>query len=223
VNDGRPMDGEGVRSPLGEVRPSLRASVGGVAPNVEPGGYSCGSVPRGRASPRRMAYVIGIPGSGKSTALRGALDGLTPTVRSRPFARVDYELGAVTMLGRWRRTAPGTDALGMHVQPIVLRWLERQAELAVVAEGDRLGNRSFLLAVAAAGIELTVVLLDTPPELAARRRSSRGSRQDPAWIASRLTKVARLADLVDVRLDGTMSPSALATSLRELDVFAALR
>lgn len=164
----------------------------------------------------RLVYVIGVPGAGKTTALRAALSDFTATPRQRPFAHVEYELGEIRMLGRWRDGASGTDALSMNVQPAVLEWLERVGPGIVVGEGDRLGNRSFLEAARELGVETTIVQVDCPLELAATRRRARGSGQDASWVKGRESKIAALEDLVDVRLDGRRTPAELGEELRAL-------
>jgi hypothetical protein len=185
----------------------------GSEPRVEPAPAELEPEPTGRP---RLVYVIGVPGSGKTTAMRAALSGYLASPRQRPFAHVDYELGEIRMLGRWRDGSSGTDALGLNVQPTVVEWLERLGSGVVVGEGDRLGNRSFLEAVRRLGIETTVVMIDVPLELAESRRVQRGSRQDGAWVRGRITKVYGLSDLVDVRLDGRRDPVALGDELRTL-------
>jgi hypothetical protein len=72
-----------------------------------------------------------------------------------------------------------------------------------LAEGDRLANPRFFDTARLVGIDLQVVLLDTPPAVAALRRAARPGSQHAGWIQGRITKTARLADAYQaVRLAG---------------------
>lgn len=165
----------------------------------------------------RLLYLIGVPGSGKTTAMRGALallglhrhpassvpfaaELLLRTRTVGPSARVDH-FGY--HLGRERHPFGGTDTLPMNVQPKVLAWM---ADLAlpsvVVGEGDRLGNGAFLDAARALGWQVQLVHLDVPSTVAEARRGARGTTQNATWLRGRHTKVARLGQSADVTLDG---------------------
>jgi hypothetical protein len=165
----------------------------------------------------RLVYVIGEPGAGKTTLVDAALAGWTRIPQTSP---VPHELltnwqgrlmGA--HLGRHRPPFGGTDALSMSIQPAALAWIAGHPAPVVVAEGDRLANARFFDTVRLCGVELTVVLLDTPPLVAAQRRAARPGSQHEGWIRGRITKTARLADAYQAtRLVG---PSA-ADDLRAL-------
>lgn len=167
----------------------------------------------------KVVYLIGQPGAGKTTVTRAVTFGLIDDLHRVPFKHVDWSQpdgrAAWTELGWPRDEFGGTDTLGMHVQPLVLGWLEAR-EGVVFGEGDRLGNASFFEAVRASQTGLTVVWLDTPDDVAAARRLGRGSTQNEAWLRGRVTKVARLAEQADVRLDGTLPAVEHVETLRGL-------
>lgn len=144
---------------------------------------------------KRLCYLIGVPGAGKSTAMAGVLAPWgEPSAEHRlPFAHrvLDHQLlGTVVELGRHREGGyPGTDSLSMAVQPRVVAWLRDTTHTLVVGEGDRLGNIGFLDTAHGLGWEVRLAVLACLPELAAERRRIRGSDQNPSWLQSRQTKV----------------------------------
>lgn len=171
-----------------------------------------------------LLYMIGIPGSGKSTLMARALEGV-PVIgqASKPFAHVVYSGGC--QLGRLRKEFSGTDALSMSVQPTVVEWLEKSCPYSiVVAEGDRLGNASFFLRVRQmTDWQLTLVYLDTPLEVAQQRCKGRGSAQDPTWWRGRVTKVSNLVLAFPiVRLDGMLALEKLADQMFSMSTIRAL-
>jgi hypothetical protein len=172
----------------------------------------------------RTIYLIGAPGSGKSTAVRRAIEIARwgePTERPKPIPHLDYGAGCI-QLGRVRETGfSGTDALGMAVNPRAIEFIESRPATIVIAEGDRLANSGFLTAADRAGV-LSLVWLDVPPEVArdrARRRAHLlGTReQSDAWWKGRYTKVSRLAGgWPHIRIDGTADPETVAQKLADL-------
>lgn len=168
----------------------------------------------------KLVYVVGVPGSGKTTLVT-AVAGPATELRRVPFAHRVHADGLIT-LGDDREPFGGTDSLSMSVQPKVLDWLEAERPALVLGEGDRLATLKFLTPPRAYA-DVTLVLLDTPPELAAQRRAERvavGAKpQNEQWLRGRATKVARLADAWDgpfVRLDGTAPLSESVEALQGL-------
>lgn len=184
---------------------------------------------------KQMLYLVGIPGSGKTSLLAVTLAGV-PIIgqATKPVPHVVYpggcQLGTVnafyTREGPKSRRSPGTDSSSMSVQPRVLQWLQGSCPYQnIVGEGDRLANLPFFTGVRAAGWELTVVHLDTPESLALDRCITRGSNQALAWWKGRVTKVHNLlADLQTilpiVNLSGTLPLDVLAA---QLHTFPAVR
>lgn len=148
---------------------------------------------------RELAYIIGVPGAGKTTlvnALTAGAGGHVVTGKGIP-AHVLYPTG-IAQIGRPRENGfGGTDALAMSAQPVVLRWMEDEVfgpPPLLFGEGDRLANASFFTAAREQGWDVTIVHVALSPQTAAARRAARGSKQDPTWLQGRATKVARLVD-----------------------------
>lgn len=172
----------------------------------------------------RTIYLIGAPGSGKSTALKRALEIRRwgdPVQKLAPIPHLDYGAGLI-QLGRVRETGfSGTDALGMAINPRAIEFLESRPANIVLGEGDRLANSGFLSAADRTGT-LTLIWLDVPPEVARQRARERALRlgtkeQTESWWKGRYTKTARLAGgWPHIRLDGTRDPETVALDLAEL-------
>ncbi len=170
-----------------------------------------------------LTYVIGVPGSGKTTAMAAATASLEASARNPKGspAHVLYldhylEVKAV-QLGALREKFSGTDALSMSVQPLAISWLQQTQWAHVVAEGDRLNNVSFYEAVQRAGYRLEIAWLDLPEDMANQRRAARGSNQNPKWLAGRVTKVRNIVEAMRskvTRIDATQAPDAIAQQLR---------
>lgn len=150
---------------------------------------------------KQLVYLIGSPGSGKSTLMSTltwrwtrtpAETGLTRDLLSCP---VTSALEAVE-LGRKRPQFAGTDALGQSVIAAAIQWMIEQTETDLVfAEGARLGNRRFLASSAAAGYAVLLGFLDHPntPVWRLARERSLGRSQNASWVAGRGTAARNLA------------------------------
>lgn len=133
----------------------------------------------------RSLYIIGAPGSGKSTLMGQLLEGwevgpYQKWTRREMFGHylTNPEKGRGAYLGHLRPEYPGTDALSLSVAPQALSWLGSLPLLGldwVFGEGARLSHMGFLGALAHA-TDLTVIHLDVDPEEAARRRLARGGK-----------------------------------------------
>lgn len=174
----------------------------------------------------QLLYLIGSPGSGKSTLFAELLKGLECRIGLRssdnPVPPHVVYPGHAVQLGAVRESFSGTDAMAMNVQPSVLKWLMPMnyfySGLPVIAEGDRLANAAFFNQVVANGVNLSVLLMDCPEEEAVRRRAARGSNQNPSWLKGRVTKVQRLSDsfvLPKNRLDATLPVAELALQVKQ--------
>jgi hypothetical protein len=141
---------------------------------------------------RPFLYLIGAPGSGKTTAITLACG--TPLLEQRSgIVRYQVYVPGGIQLGGNRETHGGTDTLPLNVQPQAIRFCATTGAAGIVAEGDRLANDAFFQAIRDAGWDLTVAYTDVSREEADRRCAGRATTQNPAWRTGRHTKVERLA------------------------------
>jgi thymidylate kinase len=162
-----------------------------------------------------LFYVIGYPGSGKTTALRSVVKGLASRVEEKPFKHTLYESGMV-QLGYEREAHGGTDSLPFNVQPRVVEWLQTATAPLIIGEGDRLANGVFFRFVQEQGRELTIVHLKVSELLSLRRMRERGSKFDPVWIRRTMSKVNNLVTIWCkdiVTIDGSKDEEATAAAL----------
>lgn len=173
----------------------------------------------------RLIYIVGAPGVGKSTLMRGLTRGLSRVsvdnfgLPRDVLFRGEQPVGVE--LGRRRGTFSGTDALGMSIHPTALKWIAVTQEEVVLAEGQRLATRQFLRTALDAGRAVDLLWLDPPTEVAEARRRARGTKQNPTWVKAATTRAARLAAQAGpmgvrvTRLDGTGSPTEVEAQARE--------
>ncbi|MCQ9384423.1 P-loop-containing protein [Brevibacterium moorei] len=148
---------------------------------------------------RRAVYLIGGPGTGKSTTVRHVLNGVRldppdaagdawPLLKVQPFrGRSGAYLGVRG--GRF----PGTDRLSMAVSPQAVEWaLSNRVPEIVVGEGARLGTAKFLAALSSS-CDLLVGHLVAAEYVTAERFAVRGSAQSDSWVAGRVTAAANAA------------------------------
>lgn len=153
-----------------------------------------------------LVYLIGVPGSGKTTITREALR-LTkrPPVIPTDFTVPHERFGDIWHLGQRRAPFGGTDALSMSIQPKAVAWIHHLAALpddgrrprVLLAEGDRLANLKFFNSIPHE-VSLCIIHLDLPLQEAkdrARRRADEwGFKvQNATWWKGRATKVYNLA------------------------------
>ena len=166
---------------------------------------------------KRMIYMVGYPGSGKTTVMGKVVEKWNFSVEEYPFKHTVYD-NDVIQLGYPREIYGGTDGLSFNVQPKVAEWLVACDSPMVLAEGDRLANNKFFETVQLAGWELQVIHLKVPELLAYRRAWERGSKFDSKWMRGRVTKVDNLVSYWKdslLTLDGNEPVDVLATAVRQ--------
>lgn len=171
----------------------------------------------------QLLYLVGEPGSGKTTLMSKLTEGLTRILlEDQPKREVlfDKKGSPVALeLGYRKGTFSGTDALGMTVIEQAVPWLYRADFPIVLAEGARLANTRFLAAALDAGFETHLFLLDHPKIEAWRTKRERqlGKAQNPTWVAGARTRAHNLfaaAPTEVVRHRG--GPREILTEMREV-------
>lgn len=163
----------------------------------------------------RSVYILGGAGTGKSTFTAELLSpwslGPLEIFHEEPLARgkgrpamikvrghlVETGENVVGLyLGQMREEFPGTDGLDRVCGPAVNAWL-RAGILPdfIVAEGALLANPR-QLPVLAEETELIVFHFTVDPMIADLRFLARGSNQAPSYVATTVTKSAKMAELM---------------------------
>lgn len=154
----------------------------------------------GRQRRLHLLYLIGGPGSGKTTVMETLLN--MPGTEQQwagwadpfPYLRRDE----LILLGRRRPGFGGTDTLSMSVARVAEAWIAATPARVVCGEGDRLAYGGFFDAARSGGYQLNLIYLDTHPLIAADRRAARAAElntkpQNDAWVKGRETKAFKLA------------------------------
>ncbi|URC18108.1 adenylate kinase [Mycobacterium phage Zenteno07] len=149
----------------------------------------------------RLIYLIGAPGSGKSTLMARLTSHLerepqTGGPVAHDLLRFMDGVVAGAEIGRRRELFGGTDALPASIIEKAIPWIETRPYELLLAEGARLANKRFLEAAVAAGYEVHLAHLDHPDVEVwrAKRSDEIGKVQDAAWVKGRTTASAKLAE-----------------------------
>lgn len=150
---------------------------------------------------RRLIYVIGPPGVGKTTAMAGAtahwraVPAVHGTVkRSIPVTLLIDPAGEIHAIemGTRRPRFGGTDALSMSIGPVAVGWISNGPHDLVLAEGQRLATKPFMTAARGAGYAITLVQLWATDDEIDARCASRGSNQNASWRKGAVSRVHNL-------------------------------
>lgn len=151
----------------------------------------------------RMIYLVGQPGSGKSTLMAALTKGLVRSPMDDPGTLVPHDVlvDRVTSsvvgaeIGKQRGAFSGTDALASSIINKAVPWVQTQPYDLLLAEGARLANKRFIDAATDAGYAVMLGLLDHDAQETWRKRRSKalGREQNLSWVQGRLTASRRLA------------------------------
>ena len=141
----------------------------------------------------KLVYLIGIPGTGKSTVMKEFMRHFD-WKQERVTDLLDTHIcGSVRVLGKYEEgeTFSGTDRLSMAVAPKAIEWAETRPDEIVFGEGDRLNNKGFFEACKP---ELHILHLTVSDEEREKRYKKRGSEQPEKFIQTCRTKCKNIVE-----------------------------
>lgn len=170
--------------------------------------------------PRRLLWLIGEPGVGKTTLLQAALEGVEGEQQQTPLCHVVYPGGV--LLGTLEQ---GADAIGKNEWEGLLHFLGRTPWLNVVGEGNALAGDDLFAAATLRGWRVQVVQLTAPAPEVCARLAERGDWPEGKVMRTVRRKVAEVAEVwaqgEEVEAVGPIP--ALAARLRQHPVIGCIR
>lgn len=167
-------------------------------------------------------YLIGGPGSGKSSALDAVFSKFgNPYVVNQPIVHLVYDeiANPIVRIGGIREHFSGTDTLSMSAANKIEEFYwgikESGVSSTIFGEGDRFAIPRFMDEAKKHG-DLHLFYLNIKEDAAADRRRRRAheaniEEQDPGWVKSRFTKHRQLAEMYAAeKIDALRSPGEIA-------------
>jgi len=142
----------------------------------------------------KVIYLIGLPGTGKSTVMKEFMSRTGGWYNDRPVDLLDSHVsGNIRVLGKYEEgeTFSGTDRLSMAVSPKAVEFVSTKPNEFIVGEGDRLNNKGFF---SACGDDLTIIHLTVADTTRDKRYKERGSDQSEKFIQTVRTKVNNIIE-----------------------------
>jgi len=143
----------------------------------------------------KLIYLIGMPGTGKSTVMKELMNGID-WERNKPIDLLESHVSEnIRVLGKYEdgEVFSGTDRLSMAVAPKAIEWISTNPNEVIIGEGDRLNNKAFFEKAKELG-ELHIIQLTVSDEERERRYKERGSEQSDKFIQTVKTKCNNIAE-----------------------------
>lgn len=143
----------------------------------------------------KIVYLIGMPGSGKTTVMRKFMSDYSWS-NDKPIELLDTQISnSIRVLGKYEddQVFGGTDRLSMAVAPKAIEWMQTilSSNEKIVGEGDRLNNQKFF---ETCGDRLTILHLTVSDDERKRRYKERGSDQSEKFIQTVKTKCKNITE-----------------------------
>lgn len=154
---------------------------------------------------RKAVFIIGAPGSGKTTATLRLMEAIRATHRHVEYGSstklipfTEFNNGDLARTWRFLGVfnpvhgyAQGTDRMSMGAQPFFTEFLALNLANAVI-EGDRLCTAKSMVECWVYRYDVHVIELQADPMVRDMRYLERGSKQAESFIRGRLTKIMNL-------------------------------
>lgn len=157
----------------------------------------------------KIIYVIGEPGTGKTTLMKRVFEYLnfskTPRIQEQ-FPLVPYHVSeslGIFMLGKYEdgEVFAGTDRMSMAVQPWAIKFLEdiekENDDLVIIGEGDRLSTPTFIEHIVDK-YDAIIYYIRASEEIKKARYKERGSNQSDIWLQGRVTKLNNIVSMFNM-------------------------
>jgi len=137
----------------------------------------------------KLVYIIGIPGTGKSTLMKAFMERAGGEWKQeRVIDLLDtHSNGKCRGFRKYEEVGNfrGTALLSMAVSPNAIAWVNTKPNETICGEGDRLNSKTFFEAV---GDDLTIIHLKVSDNTREKRYKERGSNQSEKFIQTTRTK-----------------------------------
>lgn len=167
---------------------------------------------------RRVLFVIGAPGTGKTTAVRTMMGPPSYRLANPKWTIYHARGGTVAAAGHYTgNTFDGADTIPYSGAKAALDyWWTYLTPWLTILDGDRFSNQSMVTYLRDRGCSIHGAYLVLPDD-GAERRAKRGTQQNPTWVKGRVTKARNFARLINAfTVDASQAPEQVAAQIAGL-------